>query len=310
VAFPMKKKAVAAGIALAGLGLLFSRSASAKPSAKKATCPPFPVINRVRVIKIAEQAISGGMTGVERVAAFVGQQMFPIDPATNEPVGWPMQAPFTLPVNATEHAQCLYDELILIITTGIDVPIDPNEPQSPAKVFNDLISSDPTPGKFWKIKKGWTAAGVGSNRMLYQALRKISPTAAKDGKRRLDYLDCVTRSGWNQQYYGVPEATRNAWPQKTQNNWPPMYSFDGFSMWPAFMPWHQDAIAEIVNGRLPERRIGPAGERIQGGTYGLLWLPPVDTDTLVQMGQVACNLTHPDGSPAMDPPEELTALLS
>lgn len=292
---PVSKKALVTGGIIGGIALLFSRRSHAKgPS--KGKCHPFPKIRTTKVLQVAEEAIDEGMRGVERVAAHVGETLFPTDPQTQKPVGWPKQAPFALPVNATEHAECLYAELILIIGTNLDVPEDPAQPDSPAKVFNDLISSEPVPDKFWKVKKGWTAA-----KMARTALNAVQPGLGEDGQARLQYIKCLPRSGWNANYYAAPESARAQWSAKTQNNWPPMYSADGQSIWPAFMPWHQDAIHEIVNGRMPERRITDAGLRVQGGTYGLLWLPSLDGDALA-MGEVACV--------DVDPPLKLTELLS
>jgi hypothetical protein len=75
------------------------------------------------------------------------------------------------------------------------------------------------------------------------------------------------------------------------------------------MPWHQDAIQRIVNGKLPQRAISAEGDRLQGGTYGLLWLPPIDPDAALN-GAVGCAMTYDDGTPTLEPPQDLLELLT
>lgn len=302
--FKINKRAAAIGGGILVSALLLSNVAKASSTPAKPECPPFKKINRQQLEAEVKKAVDAGMKGLERISSHVGQVMFPTDPQLKQPIPWPTASPYAFPAGTPAYVLCLYNELKKIISE-LDVPEEPAEPPSPAKIFNQLITSDPTPGKFFKIKQGWTYAGTGANRVGYQALNKVSNALAKSGKARLDYLRCLTLSHWNRSLYGAP---------KRSTQWNEAYGFntvDGkYWLWPAFMPWHEDAISKIVNGELPERSITAGGDRVSGGTYGLLWLPPIDPDVAVKNDVVSCNLDWPDGTTALEPPAELLSLLT
>ena len=305
IAKPRALIPVALGLGIAAYLVTRPAKAKGKKSKPKAECPPFRKIDVAKVNEIAKEAVKNGMKGIERVAAEVLVTLYAVDPETNQVIEWPTEPPYLLPAEAPNHYPCLFAAVVAVLTElEPPIPASPVEPINPAVIFNELIATTPTPGKYFKIKKGWIFAGKGIKSILYQAVKKVSAAGANSAKLRMDYLDCINSGpAWNMRFYGSP---------KTTNTFPSQYLTNGIGMRDAFMPWHDDAISEIVNGRMPVRRIDDLGGKLPGGdgAYGLLWLPPIDTDNLVNFSTISCApFNWPDGSSSIDPPPELLDLL-
>src|SRR5690606_10929809 len=108
---------------------------------------------------------------------------------------------------------------------------------------------------------------------------------------------------WNWDLYSRTTFTSN-WPAYTGN--------DGRNIGTAWLPRHQSAITKIASGKLPQRNISTAGAKVgPGSSYGLVWIPPLDEDSLRDLGVVTDGgMAWDNGTSVLNPPPELLSLLA
>lgn len=179
-------------------------------------------------------------------------------------------------------------------------PPEPDDEDNPQDVLDSILSDTPVPGKFYQIKKGDVLANI-----VRDALNAAMPTSGGDGQTRVRYMKCVSASAWNRELYGFPGDFTSGFP-----NWT---SPDNISIRSSFFPRHDNAISAILNRQMPSRgNLSRSGNSYTGGagsSYGLLWLPAVNKNTLAQHQEPQCaQQKWPDGTSAMEPPAVLFRL--
>jgi len=169
----------------------------------------------------------------------------------------------------------------------------------PGEILDVLISDTPVPGRFYRIKSGDTMA-----QLARRALNAVVPGAGEDGNARLDYIYCMSSgAAWNVALYGSTRTTQI---------YPELYAINGLTLAVAFLPYHENPIAAIMESRPPNRGADAQGDKIQGvgSDYGMIWMPPVDPQVLANEGEPTCgSVTWGDGSSSIDPPPEFFALV-
>lgn len=176
-------------------------------------------------------------------------------------------------------------------------------------VLTEILVPDggsPVPGKLYEIRKGDTLVDIARDALNAVVPGVANGTGNTARQARLDYIYCMTSGpNWNMALY----STQN----DTSNTFPAFYTVNGIGLRQAFMPKHDDALAAMLNGKLPTRGVTQSGARISGvgSRYAMLWLPPVDPNALSQFGRVSCaHVDWSDGSSSIDPPPELLSRLS
>lgn len=317
---PMGTKVAIVGAGLLGLVALGGWGGTKPKKAKpKAKCPPLQDPSEETVRALTGQFLKQGEVGVGRIASLVGSELYPT--YNSRTVAWPLQKPYEFSLATPEELVCLYAELQRIVYDyGVpeetdddnddddkDKPVDPGPVKpgdSPGKIIAANTKKTPWLGYYFPIGADWVFSGTTSKSILYQALRRVSESHAKTAKARLAYARCVTLA--NAALYGSNHPT---------DKFTKIYCAqddEGLTvcLWPAFMPWHEDAEALIVQGLWPVRAItSPEGHYVSSGKRGFLWLPPIDEPLFRESGLVDCNMTWPDGSSTMLPPPELRAAL-
>ena len=181
-------------------------------------------------------------------------------------------------------------------SVGLD-PVD--QGQDPGELLDILISNTPSPGHFYRIKSGDTMAQIARG-----ALNSVIPGSGENGNARLDYIYCMSSgAAWNVELYGSTRTTQV---------YPELYSINGLTLAVAFLPYHENPIAAIMETRPPERGADGEGNKISGvgSSYGMIWLPPVDPQVLANEGEPTCGAVNwSDGSSSIDPPPEFFALV-
>jgi hypothetical protein len=312
---PVETKLLTAGAGLVTLLALAGWGGKKPKKAKKPKCPPLDDVNEETVRALAGQFLEQGEVGVERIASLVGKSLYPT--YNSRTVPWPLQKPYEFSLATPEELVCLYSDLQRIVydygvpgetddDNKVDPDPDPVKPgDSPGKVIAANTSkTTPKLGYYFPIGNDWIFGGTKVKSVIYQALRKVSNQYAKTSKSRLAYARCVTLA--NATLYGSSHPT---------DLFPEIYCTEDdegslVCLWPAFMPYHEDAEAAFVEGRWPARAItSPEGHRITSGKRGFLWLPPIDEPLFKESGLVDCNMQWPDGSSTMLPPPELRAVM-
>lgn len=277
------------------LALAFgSKKASAKSRTPSGPCKGLGPITTELVEAAATPQWDAGVRGGALTSA-VAQTMFPAGP-------WPLQDPWVVPADAPEKWACAWAEITrILVELGLGDP--GTDGPSPGKVLGELIKTNPTPGHFYKIKTGSTAQQRDNlSKIARRALNSVVSGAGDSAQNRLQYIYCMTSSpAWNLPLYGA---------KYTSSQVPALYSVNGYTLARAFMPWHEDAITEVQNGRMPTSMVEEDGSRISGGsTLGLLWLPPVSEEDL-RNGVVTCGpFNWDDGTSSINPPPQLLNLL-
>lgn len=282
-----------------GIYALFGRKKKPFKKKKKKKCAPYGV-DRDKILTQAQTALDQGVVGPDRVAAYVAAALFAKD-SKGETIPWPKAAPWQLPAESAAALVCLLAEIKVIVR---ELPI-PEEPGSdiptPGEILTDLIASEPTPGKFYLIKKNDVALGI--HGLMKQALAKVSAIGAGKSQNFLKYLKHMTAGPgtWNYDIYGRDKNTKN-WKKYTNSQ--------GRNLGAAWLPRHKNAIAAITNGRMPERNITLSGSKAgDGASYALLWFPPIDKDSLENNVVTSAGMKWDDGSSVLNPPPELLSLL-
>ena len=179
---------VAVPIAILFGGLLWTtRKASAKgTTTNPLACPPFGVIPRARVEELARTFAADGVRSIDILASRVATELYPKTPQGTV-ITWPLSPPFD-PSRMTPSLRCLWTKIRGIVGE-LDLPEAPtDDPKAPARVLNQLLSSDPRTGSFFKVKKHeelnkpWVMAGELQNSIAYQALRRIDAAAARNDR--------------------------------------------------------------------------------------------------------------------------------
>ncbi len=283
------------------LALLFG-GGKKKKKKKKADeptshCPPLPWLNPEVVSSLVTQGIGEGVKGLMPFVSYVARHLYPTR-ADGSPIPWPTKTPFVLPADFDGALVCRWEELRDMITElEIPLEVDPK----PGDVISDLIKTYPLPGYFYQIKNGDTLESI-----VRSALNSAAAGVGQSSKKRLAYIkQCINKSAkWNLKLYGSSASSKA---------FPSYYLTDGQGMLAAFLPRHQRAMPAILAGHYPKRAITPSGGKIAGlseNAWALLWLPPLDEDSLQKFGEPICAAgTWSDGSPMTDPPPQLLSLL-
>ena len=164
-------------------------------------------------------------------------------------------------------------------------------------LLREFISDEPRPGFFYQILKTDTFSKI-----TKKALNSIS---AHTDQARLSYMYCL-QSGpkWNMRLYGTPSTTKK---------FPKIYMVPGKNtgVRVAFMPRNADAHALMLQGFKPQMTVNKVTGAPLGGnhSFGLLWLPPVDGDSLASGDPSCAPFTWDDDSSTIDPPPQLLVLL-
>jgi hypothetical protein len=163
-----------------------------------------------------------------------------------------------------------------------------------------FISDTPRPGYFFQ---------VGEDNDLLDLVREALDTVAPHTEAaRFLYMYCL-QSGprWNMRLYGTPSTTL-AFPKE--------YLVPGknIGVRVAFLRRNEDAHALMLQGRMPVMVVDPVKGSViiaddYPNSYGLLWFPPVDAESL-ESGEPTCApFSWDDGSSTIDPPPPLLELL-
>lgn len=298
--------------AIALLGFAGSSKAKGKNGTRPPSkCPPWQ-IDKSAILAAAQSALNQGMKGKERIASFVARSLYPVD-AKNATIPWPQQPPWQLPLGMDEAHRCLWSEIILIIAE-LDIPPETAEVK-PVDVLTPLIADSPTPGKFFLIQNANNACppggsnkpycwyAEGKNGIFAQALRKIDAARGANANGHNYIKLCTTAGYWNANLYGRTGQS---------TTWPAYLKVDGVDIGTAWLPRHENAIATMINGKMPRRTINASGQKVgSGSSYGLLWIPPIDPDAYKQQGVISITgIKWGDGSSVLNPPPQLTSLLA
>ncbi len=179
----------------------------------------------------------------------------------------------------------------------------PDDETNAQDVLDALLADTPTPGKFYKIVQGDNLTKI-----VRAALDKAVPgrgSGGDDSQTRVRYMKCVSGGGWNRGLYGIQGDFTDGFPGYT--------SPDSMSIRSAFFPDHDNAISAILNKKMPDRgdlrRSGAGYSGGRGNSYGLLWLPAVNKETLAEFQEPQCEQQKwPDDTSAMEPPAMLFKL--
>ena len=191
-----------------------------------------------------------------------------------------------------------------IPTPGLPTPTPGPEPD-PVDILaeiqdllNEFISDEPRPGFFYQIRK---------NDSLSKITRKaLNTISSHSNQARLSYIHCL-ESGpqWNMRLYGTPTHSKT---------FPKYFLVPGKNtgVRVAFLPRNADAHALMLQGAEPDMTVDKTtAESLGGGnnSYGLLWLPPVDGDSLAAGDPTCAPFSWDDLSSTIDPPPQLLDLL-
>ena len=207
---------------------------------------------------------------------------------------------------------------VVVVETPTPVVVEPPVAVEPPpserlleieSLLGEFVSDTPRPGFFYQIKRDDTIASI-----TRTALNTVGPHAEP---ARLSYMHCL-QSGpnWNMRIYGTPSVTKT---------FPKEYLVPGINTGVriAFLPRNVDAHALMLQGIQPKIAVDPKSGA--PGTmnrnvsepifptmrrhYGLLWLPPVDEDSLASGDPTCAPFSWDDDSSTIDPPPQLLELL-
>ena len=192
-----------------------------------------------------------------------------------------------------------------IPTPGLPTPTPGPEPD-PVDILaeiqdllNEFISDEPRPGFFYQIQKDDSLSAI-----TRKALNTIS---SHSNQARLSYIHCLSSGPqWNMRLYGTPSYAPKTYPKYF------LVPGKNTGVRAAFFPRNADAHALMLQGIEPDMTVNPTtGKSLgEGSSWGLLWLPPVDGDSLAA-GEPTCAPFNwdQDGSSTIDPPPQLLDLL-
>lgn len=202
---------------------------------------------------------------------------------------------------------------------------DPSPDPSPVPVpdIQPWINDTPWPGHLYQVRPGDTFFGDNGicARALYQAtfeagLASGMTTAkaqaravavAADTSNRVDYLNAIQCSPWNDALYGTWGYGSKAWP-----------SAHGRAI--RMLAYHDANYDRLFDGEAPRRLIadgkpadaGTGTGTGAGSTLELLWLPPLKASSLLDPNRTRQvdveDMTWPDGSSTIDPPPAISDL--
>jgi hypothetical protein len=278
--------------------LLLSKKKKKRPGE---ICPPFEWLEEEIDLAITA-GIDAGICTVGELTAATADVVYPKFP-DGKLVGWPKAPPWVPPMGANEAVQCIWDELEDRVRERLDALPEGAcaPPENPSDVIKPFVSRPKRPrwGTFYQIV----------NRDLLINLVKAALGTREGDPLNAPAVRCVTSSEWNLTYYGTPwDPANELFPR-----WSSVQTDEGRQVISkAFLPRHENALAEMYAGRYPERAIDNtmAGNSLGipgANSYGLLWFPV----TRVLEGTLVCpDGNWPDGRPKTEPPPEILAVLS
>lgn len=189
-----------------------------------------------------------------------------------------------------------------------DPPLVVEDPETPdvddserlqdiAALLEEFVSPTPRPGFFYAIRK---------NDNLWDIARAALKTVGEHSDSALlSYMFCL-QSGprWNLPLYGTPSVTKS-FPKKY------LVPHMNLGVRVAFLPRNMDALELMRLGIKPVMVVDPKTGAPIGkySSYGLLWLPPVDEESLASGDPTCADFSWSDGSSTIDPPPQLLMLL-
>lgn len=172
---------------------------------------------------------------------------------------------------------------------------DPNVPPGAPAELVDSLTGTYTDGAFHQ-----TQSGDSINGLVTKTLNKISPGRGNEPAMIKALRVLLNRSSFNQTLFGE-EIAGDA------------YAVDGQAINRFALPKHEDTIAVMRLGFLPERNIDDNGNRIgPSQKWGDPWVPALNHDAVkagVSDPDLLLSQPWEDGTPATEPPPELFAVL-
>lgn len=329
-----KQLAVAAGAGVLLL-LLTGFLPGGKDKKKPSKCDPSPFeFDTVTVHTAITAAIADGMRSKTSVAEYVADELFAVDPETGSTMAWPPTA------DASSGQVCVWQLLLAEIDIHMDDNnIPPWPPCPPGTELEDGVcqliggidldpwlnpSKWPLSGTFIQVEGGDTFLGTASasedRRSIvyatllstaYQAVidnggsadeaTAFAQSIANDPGARVDYLNLIFCSPWNDALYG----TFGYDPSKIGEFSSPM----GRAI--RLLPYHYDNLQAISESRTPHRNIhmsessgDEGGTRVESGGNSLefLWLPKLNPVMLLDGVISTEGMDWDDGSSMIMPP--------
>lgn len=167
------------------------------------------------------------------------------------------------------------------------------------ELLRSFVSDTPRPGHLYLVREGDNLSDV-----TREALDTVGPHT---DQARLAYIYCLSSSTrWNMRFYGTPSNTLS---------FPKEYLVPVIrtGVRVAFLPRNEDAMASLLEGHLPRMTVDAQTGAPRGGpearSYGLLWLPPVDPESLAVGDPTCAPSSWDDGSSTINPPPQLFDLL-
>jgi hypothetical protein len=171
----------------------------------------------------------------------------------------------------------------------------------PAEIVRPLIarSGRPQSGRFYQIRK--------FDQLVWLAAKVLG--VSEDHKYVIPALRCITFSDWNAALYGTKWDPDNPLFRKEKS----ILKDGQFTVLDkAFFPRHQNALSEMLAGRMPQRTIDNTQEGNPLGapganSFGMLWIPVMR----LQGDALLCPEGEwPDGRLQSEPPPEVMAVLT
>lgn len=162
---------------------------------------------------------------------------------------------------------------------GLLGPGEGPPPVNPPDVVGPWLSPEPMPRSFYQIQQGDNPTSVARRVFGFNS----------GHPRTIDVRKCITSAPWNLTLYGTPcEPTQ----QDPCRDAVQVEGGEGFIVRKAFLPRHENAVAAMFNGVMPQRTIEEdvqATPVLPGSSYGLLWIPDMTYDA--QADVVVCGDT-------------------
>lgn len=175
-----------------------------------------------------------------------------------------------------------------------DIPQDP----TPSEILIPLVRNTPIPGTFYDMSADPGASNF--SQVVREALDAAVPGAGDSKEARIAMQKCMSSSKWNRNLYGA------------KYDFASWTSPDDIYIGRAWMPWHDNAIEAMLDRQVPTRAVKMDGGKVSGvgSNYGLLWIPLVDKDRLMNFGTPGCaTLVREDGTSGLMPPKELLDMI-
>lgn len=304
------------------VGLILIASLFGRKKRKRSTepdCAPFPWL--ADDVDAAIQAgAEVGICELNELSAHVADVVYPVD-MNDRKITWPKAPPWSLSTAEPAAVQCLWERIKIRVNAKLAVELDSlcKPPgytgKTPADVVGPWISPTPMPERFVRIRNmnNLTEFSRALLRHMTNSNQSFVGHPLVD-----DVMRIISNSPWNLTYFGTIPAVRDqpCGPYKSERKPAPYWAVqtpDGpREIIQAFCPKHEDHIAAMFAGHLPNRTIDEVGNVVLGGpkTWGVLWMPAMHLEMIGSESVVASGGTWSDGSTKLAPPPEVLDVLS